>query len=155
MGLAPLRPQFPNIHSWAWESQNKHGRQVRTHSVAAGDIRLCANFIQWTIYSGQYSPVVLSTLNTHPSQPGKTEQNLPFFGSWEHRVPQCIVRVVLKGHPRRGVPLGVLLAEALLGVGSESQLLALAKLHEKNVCAFGGKDDIKWLHQPNVLRKQH
>lgn len=49
-------------------------------------------------------------------------------------MPQRVVRVVLKGYACRGVPLGVLLAKALLGIGSQSQLLALPQLHNEDVC---------------------
>lgn len=55
-------------------------------------------------------------------------------------MPQRVVRVVLEGHPRRGVPLGVLLAEALLGVRPEPQLLALTKLHQYDVYGVLVKD---------------
>lgn len=48
-------------------------------------------------------------------------------------MPQGVVGVVLEGHAGRGVPLGVLLAKALLGVGSQPQLLPLPQLHNQDV----------------------
>lgn len=49
-------------------------------------------------------------------------------------MPQRVVRVILEGYTCCGVPLGVLLAKALLGISSESQLLALPQLHNEDVC---------------------
>ena len=48
-------------------------------------------------------------------------------------MPQRVVWVVLKGYACCGVPLGVLLAKALLGIGSQLQLLALPQLHNQDV----------------------
>lgn len=49
-------------------------------------------------------------------------------------MPQRVVRVILEGYACCGVPLGMLLAKALLGISSESQLLALPQLHDEDVC---------------------
>ena len=46
---------------------------------------------------------------------------------------ESIVRVVLKGHTAGWVPLGVLLAEPLDRVGTETQRLALAQFDDENV----------------------
>ena len=63
-----------------------------------------------------------------------TIADIPLLGSGVDRVPQSVVRVVLEGHPRRRVPLGVFLTEALLGVRSEPELLTFTELHQQNVC---------------------
>lgn len=71
---------------------------------------------------------------TGPAWPcALANHDVPLLWLWVHRVPQRVVWVVLKGHPCCGVPLGVLLAEALLGVGSQLQLLALPQLHNQDV----------------------
>lgn len=49
-------------------------------------------------------------------------------------MPQGIVRIIFKSHPCSWVPLGMLLAKALLGIGSKSQLLALSQLDNQDVC---------------------
>lgn len=49
-------------------------------------------------------------------------------------MPQRVVWVVLERYACCGVPLGMLLAKALLGIGSQSQLLALPQLHNEDVC---------------------
>lgn len=49
-------------------------------------------------------------------------------------MPQGIVGIVFKRHPRGRVPLGMLLAKALLGIGAQSQLLALSQLDDEDVC---------------------
>lgn len=53
-------------------------------------------------------------------------------------MPQGIVGIILKSHPCSWVPLGMLLAKALFGIGSKSQLLALSQLDDQDVCGEGG-----------------
>lgn len=57
----------------------------------------------------------------------------PLFWFGIHGVPQRVVWVILKGDTSRGVPLGMLLAKALLGIGSQPQLLTLPQLHNEDV----------------------
>lgn len=59
--------------------------------------------------------------------------NAPFLWLGIDCVPQCIVWIVLKGHPCSGVPLGVLLATALLSVGTQLQFLALPQLDNQDI----------------------
>lgn len=61
-------------------------------------------------------------------------QSIPFLRLGIHRVPKCVVWIIFKSYPCSGVPLGMLLAKALLGIGSKSQLLALPQLDNKDVC---------------------
>ena len=72
----------------------------------------------------------------HPPQmPAITPKgNIPFLGLGVHCVPQGIVWIVFKSHPCSRVPLGMLLAKALFGIGSKSQLLALSQLDDEDVC---------------------
>lgn len=73
---------------------------------------------------------------THPPQmPAITPKgNVPFLRLRVHCVPQGIVWIVFKSHPCSRVPLGMLLAKALFGIGSKSQLLALSQLDDEDVC---------------------
>lgn len=66
--------------------------------------------------------------------PANRQQDIPLLRFGVHRVPQRVVGVVLEGHAGRGVPLGVFLAKALLGIGSQPQLLPLPQLHNQDVC---------------------
>lgn len=59
--------------------------------------------------------------------------HIPFFRTGVHCVSQRIIWVILEGHPCCRVPLGVFLAEALLGVRSESELLTLSELNQQDV----------------------
>lgn len=58
---------------------------------------------------------------------------VPFLRAGVHRVSQCVIWVVLEGHSCCRVPLGVLLAEAFLGVRSEPELLTFTKLYQQDV----------------------
>lgn len=70
-----------------------------------------------------------------PSPPALTPScGLPFLWFGIYCVPQGIVGIVFKSHPRSRVPLGMLLAKALLGIGAQSQLLALSQLDDEDVC---------------------
>lgn len=69
-----------------------------------------------------------------PNYLSQSLQDIPLLWFGVHGVPQRIVWVVLKGDTGRGIPLGMLLAKALLGIGSQPQLLALTQLHNEDVC---------------------
>lgn len=66
--------------------------------------------------------------------PADRQQDIPLLWFGVHGVPERVVGVVLEGHAGGGVPLGVFLAKALLGVGPEPQLLPLPQLHDQDVC---------------------
>ena len=57
----------------------------------------------------------------------------PLIGLGIEGVSEHVVRIVLEAHPGGGIPLGVLLREALLGVGPDLELLALAQLDDEDV----------------------
>ena len=57
----------------------------------------------------------------------------PLLGLGVEGVPESVIGVVLEGDAGRGVPLGVLLGEALLGVGLDLEDLALAQLDDEDV----------------------
>lgn len=57
----------------------------------------------------------------------------PFLGFGEQRVAHFVVGIVLEGNARSWIPLGVLLAEAFLGVSSQFQFLTLTQLDDKNL----------------------
>jgi len=54
-------------------------------------------------------------------------------------VSESVVGVVLEADACGGIPLGMLLCEALPGKGFHLQLLTLSQLHDQNVCQAQGK----------------
>lgn len=68
-------------------------------------------------------------------------------------MPQRVVRVILEGHPRSRVPLGVLLTKALLGVRPEPQLLTFTELHKQDVCGVWKFQERKWKKHPGFKLK--
>lgn len=72
-----------------------------------------------------------------PHHRSSLQPHVPLLGLGVHGMSQGIVGIILKSHPGRRVPLGMLLAEPLLGVGAKSQLLALSQLDNEDVCGEG------------------
>lgn len=90
--------------------------------------------------------------------PADRQQDIPLLRFGVHRVPQRVVGVVLEGHAGRGVPLGVFLAKALLGIGSQPQLLPLPQLHNQDVCKstcpFEKAAEEKWVYGITLQQRQ-
>lgn len=100
---------------WGHREPEPHPlRSLSTHSLAWEPQRY-SRFITW-------SSLYVRNLSR--------SRSLPLLRPRVHRVSESIVWVVLEGHARRRVPLGVLLPEAFLGVGPEPQFLAFAKFHQ-------------------------
>ncbi len=57
----------------------------------------------------------------------------PLLHFWECGVTEGVIRVVFKRNATGWIPLGVFLADSLLGVTLHLDLLPFAQLHDQNV----------------------